>query len=209
MHYGCGNSPEVAGSTFGAFCTFTSLYDGPQPMIENPHQSAEEVCVQDGLVCGNCFQLGTKGHDPKHDLLKCERCKVVYYCDRDCQRGHWKRHKKTCGKEESHEVNDRQRVYNELVCCRKFARKYPLPAFQDMPRPPFYSKDIHDLFADAYKFLGKASFGERCTLLCEHLGRKGGPPLMGECFLFLNHYLQTLPQEGEVIEITHALRIIG
>ena len=106
-------------------------------------------------------------------------------------------------------MNDRQRVYNELVCCRKFARKYPLPAFQDMPRPPFYSKDIHDLFADAYKFLGKASFGERCTLLCEHLGRKGGPPLMGECFLFLNHYLQTLPQEGEVIEITHALRIIG
>lgn len=38
-----------------------NLYGGTQPMIEHPRQAPEEVCVQDGLVCGNCFRLGTEG----------------------------------------------------------------------------------------------------------------------------------------------------
>lgn len=29
---------------------------------------------------------------------KCSKCKVVQYCDRECQRLHWFIHKKTCGK---------------------------------------------------------------------------------------------------------------
>ncbi|KAJ7695068.1 hypothetical protein B0H17DRAFT_1056261 [Mycena rosella] len=30
------------------------------------------------------------------NLLKCSRCKEVEYCGKDCQRGHWKEHKKIC-----------------------------------------------------------------------------------------------------------------
>ena len=34
----------------------------------------------------------------KDKLLVCGRCKSVFYCSADCQRPHWKKHKKTCKK---------------------------------------------------------------------------------------------------------------
>uniref|UniRef100_K1R9X6 Uncharacterized protein n=1 Tax=Magallana gigas TaxID=29159 RepID=K1R9X6_MAGGI len=34
------------------------------------------------------------------DLLKCSRCKEMYYCSRDCQRGHWREgHREDCKEE--------------------------------------------------------------------------------------------------------------
>jgi len=33
-------------------------------------------------------------------MPNCGKCKKTKYCDRSCQRAHWKEHKKTCGKEE-------------------------------------------------------------------------------------------------------------
>jgi hypothetical protein len=92
MPCGCRNFPKGSRQYFWyilyMYKPYRTLYDGPQPMIEHPYQAPEEVCVQDGLVCGNCFRLGTKGaiFQHKHELLKCERCKVVSYCNRDCQR---------------------------------------------------------------------------------------------------------------------------
>lgn len=41
------------------------------------------------VVCGNCF----------HDLdkvLRCGACKAIAYCNRACQRAHWKIHKTVC-----------------------------------------------------------------------------------------------------------------
>lgn len=42
--------------------------------------------------CENCSKIN-------NDLLRCSRCKIVYYCDQECQRANWPEHKKVCGKE--------------------------------------------------------------------------------------------------------------
>lgn len=43
-----------------------------------------------GNVCSFC-------EEESPDLLKCSRCKEVYYCSRDCQRGHWREgHREDC-----------------------------------------------------------------------------------------------------------------
>ena len=41
------------------------------------------------LRCQGCGSLS-------EDLKKCSRCKKVSYCSRECQKGHWKVHKKQC-----------------------------------------------------------------------------------------------------------------
>ena len=38
-------------------------------------------------VCGQC---------KKPSETKCSRCKLVYYCERACQKKHWRIHKKEC-----------------------------------------------------------------------------------------------------------------
>lgn len=43
--------------------------------------------------CSFCGQWST-------NLLKCGRCKGVFYCSRDCQRGDWKEgHREHCNEE--------------------------------------------------------------------------------------------------------------
>ena len=44
---------------------------------------------KDISVCANCGFEGT-------NLLRCSRCKLVHYCDKTCQKNHWKKHKKYC-----------------------------------------------------------------------------------------------------------------
>lgn len=62
------------------------------------------------LECGQCKQLPFKGS--RYD--QCSRCKMAYYCSRECQRAHWKAHKPECDLAArqtipflSEEVNDR------------------------------------------------------------------------------------------------------
>lgn len=40
-------------------------------------------------TCGNCLKTSTH-------LKRCSKCLTERYCDRDCQRAHWKTHKKVC-----------------------------------------------------------------------------------------------------------------
>jgi hypothetical protein len=47
------------------------------------------------LVNG-CFQCHRHTRPDKGKLLKCAHCASVYYCSRDCQRAHWKEHKRDC-----------------------------------------------------------------------------------------------------------------
>ena len=44
------------------------------------------------IRCGQCQRV-----EVEDELFsKCSRCKMVYYCSRECQNTHWKSHKKTC-----------------------------------------------------------------------------------------------------------------
>ena len=38
-------------------------------------------------MCGSCQTPA---------ITKCSRCKKVFYCNRECQKQHWKVHKKQC-----------------------------------------------------------------------------------------------------------------
>ena len=45
-------------------------------------------------TCGSCqTQEQFRG-----DFSLCSRCKKVAYCSKDCQKSHWKQHKKECAK---------------------------------------------------------------------------------------------------------------
>ena len=39
-----------------------------------------------------CFNCGKHGHN----LPRCRQCSQAYYCDSDCQREHWRKHKPVC-----------------------------------------------------------------------------------------------------------------
>ena len=39
-----------------------------------------------------CFHCGKHGHD----LRRCSQCAQAYYCNADCQRRHWRKHKPVC-----------------------------------------------------------------------------------------------------------------
>ena len=39
-----------------------------------------------------CFHCGKHGHN----LPKCRQCEQAFYCNADCQRKHWKKHKRVC-----------------------------------------------------------------------------------------------------------------
>ncbi|RAH42834.1 zinc finger MYND domain-containing protein [Aspergillus brunneoviolaceus CBS 621.78] len=44
----------------------------------------------------SCFHCGQIESDVGHALRRCGRCKEAWYCDKDCQRGHWRDHKHSC-----------------------------------------------------------------------------------------------------------------
>ncbi|CAA7263518.1 unnamed protein product [Cyclocybe aegerita] len=45
------------------------------------------------LTCTNCSKIDGSGGC---ELKRCEKCKIVYYCSRDCQKEHWEVHKTQC-----------------------------------------------------------------------------------------------------------------
>jgi hypothetical protein len=61
---------------------------------EEPHASFD--CVPKSYMdyhaqpaCAHCGVLSPA-------LKKCDRCRAVFYCGRDCQKKHWRQHKKDC-----------------------------------------------------------------------------------------------------------------
>lgn len=50
-------------------------------------------CIEEIMKCDNCERTSA---ETERTLQRCARCKTVFYCSRDCQRQHWKIHKRVC-----------------------------------------------------------------------------------------------------------------
>ena len=80
----------------------TRLYDPRIPGAHVAEMMSEAlganrcVPVRDKTACAHCKQEV----QPGGRLKTCERCRTVGYCGPDCQRQHWRVHKRTCTREE-------------------------------------------------------------------------------------------------------------
>ena len=78
------------------FSTADGKEDGSE--LITVHETKAKVFADQrysSIQCGQC----KKSEDDDDELFrKCSRCKLVYYCSRNCQVAHWKTHKTTCTK---------------------------------------------------------------------------------------------------------------
>lgn len=54
------------------------------------------VGVDSDSLVSNIFKVCAWCHKGSTKLFRCQRCKCVVYCGKDCQKAHWSEHKKTC-----------------------------------------------------------------------------------------------------------------
>jgi hypothetical protein len=67
-------------------------------VMENAESKDTEACqamADPQLVqCAHCQRRAALGHD----MARCSACKKTYYCNRECQKADWKRHKSSCAR---------------------------------------------------------------------------------------------------------------
>merc|ERR1712166_136397 len=56
------------------------------------HGGVESIPEANERACAHCGDSGPQ-------LLRCSRCKEVWYCTQKCQKAGWKQHKKDCGQQ--------------------------------------------------------------------------------------------------------------
>ncbi|KAJ6480469.1 hypothetical protein C8R47DRAFT_1135927 [Mycena vitilis] len=56
-------------------------------------------------ACTNCFRNNGNDDEPELELLRCGKCKSVWYCSKECQRKHWSKHKPNCKEEDGSGVS--------------------------------------------------------------------------------------------------------
>ncbi|KAJ7111705.1 hypothetical protein C8R44DRAFT_632472 [Mycena epipterygia] len=53
----------------------------------------------------SCFNCGKLQEDLEGgELMRCRKCRIAHYCDKECQTGNWKAHKKICFADGVHPV---------------------------------------------------------------------------------------------------------
>lgn len=177
-----------------------------QPLLE-PHQSAKDALIENGMICAECHTISV-GRYPVQ-LKRCANCRVCYYCSSKCQRAHWKQgHKERCGGSEPFVVGDsdergvRACIAEEMQICQQFTRQHPFPAHEKMflvhqslslqedsstnksigPNSQhvisFYTRGLHEQVEELYQHLGKNSFEAKAVALGEYLNQVGGVDAM-------------------------------
>ncbi|RPA81098.1 hypothetical protein BJ508DRAFT_362114 [Ascobolus immersus RN42] len=80
--------PPYEGSGKGSRLVQELQEDGIWYLCERVRSGEEPM-----LLCGAC---GKPEVVAEPELMKCGRCKGIWYCGKECQKGHWKVHKKVC-----------------------------------------------------------------------------------------------------------------
>jgi len=75
---------KLYGPKDGAFLAYHDKEDA----ISEEEERFWIEALRDVQACGNCGELKA--------VLRCSRCRLTSYCNRDCQKAHWKLHKKLC-----------------------------------------------------------------------------------------------------------------
>ena len=68
------------------------LFPTAPPKNKTLRAAMEEGKYGDG-ACGGC---GAERQNDGEALLQCAKCKKREYCGKECQKEHWKLHKKVC-----------------------------------------------------------------------------------------------------------------
>lgn len=107
-------------------------------------------------------------------LLKCSTCLAIYYCSSECQKGHWKSHKKDCVSsdvkidlileeylEDNQEINQdrdkvREAVSKAFVICRN-ERERTMKFLRFMDYMPYMRIQMHLSLADLGSFVNARS----------------------------------------------------
>ena len=87
--HGCFQSGEITEySVFRGndrFCDAHELLKHPTEMKEKREKEKNE---------GRCAKCHKRA--PRKEFLRCSRCQLAMYCDKTCQKGDWKDHKRMC-----------------------------------------------------------------------------------------------------------------
>merc|ERR1712139_113193 len=62
---------------------------GNNPVKDGKKKSNKKTMWVDVQMCFHCGKHG-------HNLPKCRQCSQAFYCNVECQRAHWKKHKPVC-----------------------------------------------------------------------------------------------------------------
>ncbi|KAI1384849.1 uncharacterized protein F4822DRAFT_433388 [Hypoxylon trugodes] len=63
---------------------FLAAFDNYKPSVPRNYQEP------------SCFHCGQVGADSGKVPMKCGGCRSAWYCDKDCQKAHWKQYKPSC-----------------------------------------------------------------------------------------------------------------
>ena len=84
-------APVGVTSSDGSTCTITAIPFEQDRRRYSDAEQREHMSVGSTTQCNFC-------NKPKQaaPLLRCSRCKAIWYCNKDCQRQDWRRHKPEC-----------------------------------------------------------------------------------------------------------------
>ena len=77
--------------------------DGVDVAHEIGYEEDDAICFQDrkrkkkDAAISNKVMCSSCGESNEEKLMQCSQCKTTYYCNRTCQKSHWKEHRKVCG----------------------------------------------------------------------------------------------------------------